>query len=100
MNDLSFTWDNIHLTAKNVPPTDVPRFNDWLIKVAHNSPCGVCRNHMLAYISAHAPKPDDDLFVWTWRFHNQVNTTTGKSQEALAVVAARYNYILPNRNLQ
>lgn len=94
MNDLSFTWDNIHNTSKYINSHNVGEFLTWLKNVAYGAPCSVCRNHMLSYIRDNPPSKGEDVFVWTWRFHNDVNRRLGRPQYTLEEAAKRYGYRL------
>lgn len=48
----------------------------WLPTV----PCGKCKQEAIRYIPKHQPPYGDDegMFVWSWEFHNYVNTLLNK----------------------
>lgn len=94
MNDLSFTWDNIHITSKRIKPAELKNYIVWLTKVAHNSPCGRCKTHLLYYIATNPPQPGEDLFIWSWRLHNDVNARLNRPPITLIDAAKRYDYQL------
>lgn len=73
-------WHVIHLTAAWA--TSEPKikfFIEWIHEVIQEKlPCEECRGHMKRYLEEHPPGAEVNMFVWSWKFHNAVNTRLGK----------------------
>lgn len=77
-------WFLLNITALNVnkDPTGEKYFIQMLRNLAHNHPCGDCRNHMKEYMAKHRPEDwqgrPNGLFQYMVEFHNAVNQRLGK----------------------
>jgi hypothetical protein len=82
------TWNVIHRHAFNARlPEQQNSFIVLMKEICHGFPCITCRGHCAEYIKNHpmeeylnvsvdinGDKIALGLFVWTWKFHNTVNT--------------------------
>lgn len=75
-------WFAIHLMAyKTDKDITLKRpFLTYINALAENFPCGECRGHFKNYLSTNPPDKAQELFKWTWEFHNAVNKRLGKKQ--------------------
>lgn len=86
------TWNAIHRTAYQArTPAEQKFFITWMTNVCHGFPCTICQGHCTEYIENHPMEPymkvvvDIDgqkealgMFIWSWKFHNAVNTRLRK----------------------
>ncbi|HSW76980.1 MAG TPA: Erv1/Alr family FAD-linked sulfhydryl oxidase [Candidatus Saccharimonadales bacterium] len=77
------TWNVIHTLAFHAKTNkQQDAFIKTLKVIIDYFPCDVCKKHSLEYIKNHPLKDfkNDKLgmFIWTWKFHNQVNYRTNK----------------------
>lgn len=87
------SWNIIHRRAwmaRN--PKNQKEFIEFMTDICHHFPCMVCRGHCSEYIENHPMEEylgvmvkitDDEklplgMFIWTWKFHNAVNTRLQK----------------------
>lgn len=84
-------WFIIHTTGKEANTEEKKKnFVSLIDSIAHNHPCGNCRSHMNEYLQRHPIKnfwvvydesgKDIGIFLWTFIFHNAVNSRIGKPQ--------------------
>lgn len=86
------TWNVIHRLAMQAQTTEKQQtFIQEMTLICHGFPCSVCQNHCRQYLISHPmeeyvnviiqidgqPK-NLGLFIWSWRFHNAVNTRLKK----------------------
>jgi hypothetical protein len=84
-------WKSIHLTAAWADdPELVAVFCRWVRMNCSHLPCPECSSHAMAYIQAYPPEKAEDVFVWTWRFHNSVNSRLGKPEMDYATARELY----------
>lgn len=81
-------WFVIHLTA--IYATTPQSISDYIRQIKlmiNNHPCGDCRKHATKYLTIDPPENYVDMkrndtmigmFVWSWQFHNVVNTRLDK----------------------
>lgn len=86
------TWNVIHRRAFNARTPDQQRqFIDLMNEICHGFPCSVCQTHCTEYINTHPMEEYLNItieidgqsiplgiFIWTWKFHNAVNTRIRK----------------------
>lgn len=87
------TWNTIHRYAyKSRLPSEQKNFIIFMKEICNGFPCTVCRGHCTEYIKNNpmeeyvdvSIKIDDEnvvlgLFIWSWKFHNAVNSRLKKS---------------------
>jgi hypothetical protein len=72
-------WDEIHTNATNAKtPEKRVEYCTWLRHTIGTIYCHMCRAHAVAYLQAYPPENKEDLFHWTWEFHNNVNSRLHK----------------------
>lgn len=85
-------WNVIHrLSYKARTHEQQLHFIDDMKEICYGFPCTVCKGHCTEYISNHPLEEYIDIlieingekialgmFIWTWKFHNAVNTRTKK----------------------
>lgn len=86
------SWNIIHQRAWMARNAETKKaFIEFMKDVCHHFPCVVCRGHCSEYIVNHPmedyldvtvkivnEKIELGLFIWTWKFHNAVNTRLRK----------------------
>ena len=83
------TWNVIHTLAFHARTKEEQlSFIKTMKTICHEFPCKVCRGHCKKYIKEHPMEPFINakltngekigLFLWTWKFHNAVNTRLEK----------------------
>lgn len=74
------TWFVMHAFAKmcDKKKKDREHFISFLNNVIRKLPCKVCRKHSNQYINDNPLNNDGEIFLWTWKFHNNVNERLGK----------------------
>lgn len=86
------TWNVIHrLASKAVTKTKQDEFISTMTEICNGFPCHICRGHCQEYMRNHPIQDyisktiDIDgssqnlgLFIWTWEFHNAVNSRLQK----------------------
>lgn len=86
------TWNVIHRLAINaVTPELQSCFIKSMNDICNGFPCHICKGHCQEYIKNHpmetylgisvdvdGKKKPLGIFIWTWRFHNAVNTRLQK----------------------
>lgn len=84
-------WFILHTAAKEAKTEEKKRhFQQLLDIIKRNHPCQSCRNHMEEFINTHplgnfwnikSEKGEEiGLFLWTFIFHNSVNSRLNKKQ--------------------
>lgn len=75
-------WFAIHLMSYKTDkdPTLRRSFLTYIQSIADNFPCGECRGHFKNYLTTKPPGDAQELFKWSWEFHNAVNKRLGKPQ--------------------
>lgn len=81
-------WFLMHYISANLPSRlsadQAEAFTAFIVCLRYLLPCQECRNHMNDYITDTQLGPclrtNKDVFEWTWKFHNSVNTRIGKTQ--------------------
>jgi len=89
-------WFNLHMEALSISDeidiSTITKMNNnyikYLNRILTNLPCDTCRHHATEYIKQNSPEEYKDvidengkyigLFMWTWIFHNTVNTRLKK----------------------
>jgi len=73
-------WFVIHLMSYKTDKDQTLRrsFFTYIHALADNFPCGECRGHFKNYLSNNPPEKSNELFKWSWEFHNTVNKRLGK----------------------
>ena len=82
------TWFLIHYLASNINdfPSDTQKtaYKAFIVCLQYLIPCSECRNHFTLYISENNLDPfihtKNNLFYWTWKFHNEVNRRINKPE--------------------
>ena len=75
-DDPAFLWKKIHISGLKCK--NVPKYTEWIWEICVNLPCSECKWHMIDYINKNPI--EDDIFRWTWKFHNEVNKRLGKME--------------------
>lgn len=84
-------WDAIHVTAAwSDTPIKFNFFCSWIRDQVEHLPCQDCINHAKAYINANPPEEAEDSFIWSWRFHNAVNSRLGKPELEYEIAKQKY----------
>lgn len=84
-------WQSIHVTAAWVDTTDkFKTWCSWIKNQVKNLPCPDCVKHAEEYVKANPPESAEDAFIWSWRFHNTVNSRLGKPQMEYATAKQLY----------
>jgi len=85
-------WEAIHITgAWADTPQKFAFFCSWVRDQVEHYPCPDCIQHSREHLLANPPEKAEDAFVWTWRFHNDVNRRLGKPE--LPFNTARQMYL-------
>ena len=75
------TWHSIHTTAAWVDSMDKFKFFcTWIRDQLDKLPCPECTQHAQEYLMNYPPERTEDVFIWSWRFHNAVNQKLGKPE--------------------
>jgi len=77
------TWIIMHIFAlvcdsSDNGETDRECFLKFVKKILERLPCKTCRKHSSEYYNQNPPENEQELFKWTWKFHNSVNKRLGK----------------------
>lgn len=85
------TWSTIHRLALTVKSDkDLKQFEETVKSICYSFPCKICREHCTNYIKRHpivkeknktkgkSNKLGITTFLWTWRYHNDVNERLNK----------------------
>ena len=84
-------WDQIHTKAASSTTHEKRTdFCSWIRKTSGSMGCCICKTHALQYIQNNPPENALNLFVWSWEFHNDVNTRLGKPIMDYATAAIKY----------
>ena len=86
-------WRVLHSLSFSIEDgnkNDRKNFLDVLESLQTLLPCEDCRQHFCAYMKENNPNDAEDLAVWTFNFHNEVNTRLGKPQYAFNDVSKLY----------
>ena len=76
-------WWFLHNKA-SLATTDISKleFMNDVNNLKKTFPCNECRSHLIEFVKKNPMEPflkkDKGLFIWTWNFHNNANTITGK----------------------
>jgi hypothetical protein len=108
------SWNIIHRRAwmARTPQTQ-KEFMEFMVDVCHHFPCVVCRGHCSEYIENHPMEEylsvnvkitkDNTvqlgLFIWTWKFHNAVNTRLQKPIMSWDTAYSLYSELQDSNNL-
>lgn len=80
-------WYSIHQDAK-IADKNLTR--DEFIKNLKSKfelfPCDKCKEHINSYIKDFPIEKSENLFYWTWKFHNDVNKRLGKQEFAYEII--------------
>lgn len=73
-------WDEIHTKAANVITNEQKyNYSTWLRKIINDMNCNICKSHASTYIQNNPPENAiNNLFYWSWEFHNDVNNRLNK----------------------
>ena len=91
------TWDVTHREAFHSKTREQQlRFIDFMKRTCKGFPCKECSINCTKYIENH---PMEDflnrgelgMFIWSWMFHNTVNTRLGKSSMDFDTAYNRYS---------
>lgn len=91
-------WCMIHFLFANLPYvlTDTYKIaiKSFLVSLQRLIPCEECSSHMLQYMKEHSIIPclqnGPEIFVWSVKFHNDVNKRLGKSMLNISIASALY----------
>ena len=84
-------WDQIHTRAANsITPEQKAEYNTWIRQESATLYCAVCKQHAIQYIQNYPPENTDDKFMWSYTFHNNVNTRLNKPIMDYQSASARY----------
>jgi hypothetical protein len=86
-------WRVLHSLSFSIEDgnkNDRKNFLDVLESLRSLLPCEDCRQHFCAYMKENNPNEAADLAVWTFDFHNAVNTRLGKPQYGFNDVSKLY----------
>ena len=74
------TWLVMHVFAMICDDEKENRkyFVFFIKKIIEKLPCQTCRKHAIEYITNNRLGENDELFRWTWQFHNSVNQRLSK----------------------
>lgn len=95
-------WYFIHMAAVSYPNNPSPEMKstmrNFLVGIPVFLPCEECRKHAMQYLESKkylfdwAVSHRNNLFEFTWAFHNHVNAETGKPQLSLAQAQKDYHF--------
>jgi hypothetical protein len=79
------TWFLLHFLAANIPANANRNiYKAMIVCIRFLLPCSECRSHMKEYLALSVidpyVNPKDRVFLWTWKFHNEVNLRLKKPQ--------------------
>jgi hypothetical protein len=83
-----FFWTTMHIVSLGYNPQPTPKEQQAAIKfyesLAYTIPCPVCREHYSHFLEkmpiAQAVGSRDDLVLWVFNVHNNVNAQLGKPE--------------------
>lgn len=80
-------WYSIHQDAK-ISDKDSTRnqFINNLKSKFELFPCDKCKEHITQYMKDYPLEKSENLFYWTWKFHNDVNKRLGKQEFSYEVI--------------
>jgi hypothetical protein len=107
------SWNIIHQVAWRARTPEAQQwFIEFMKELCYHFPCVVCRGHCSEYIKNH---PIEDylevtieiekqkvplgLFIWTWKFHNAVNTRLRKPVMSWDTAYTLYSELENSNNL-
>ena len=107
------TWNVIHRQAWRARTLETQQvFIDFMKDVCSQFPCIMCRGHCSEYINNHPLEAYVDvkvhmngqklglgLFIWTWKFHNAVNTRLRKPMMSWDTAYSLYSDLQDSNNL-
>ena len=78
-------WKKIHKKAKrSIKDKDKKKFVKYIKGIYRSIKCKECKGHMKGYLTRERLSKyymiDNGLFVWSWKFHNDVNRRIGKEE--------------------
>lgn len=85
---MNVSWDEVHYNARDLSRK---KFIRWIREQPDKISCSRCSNHMRQYIADYPPENEQDLFVWSWRLHNDVNRILGKNEYSYSDFMGRYS---------
>lgn len=82
----------IHATAAWAnTPEKIKFFVEWIEHVIKDRlPCEECREHMTKYLKENSPGDAENMFTWSWKFHNAVNSRLGKGEMSIEEAQGLY----------
>ena len=84
-------WDQIHTKAANADtPEQKAEYNTWIKQTAATMYCAVCKQHAMQYVQNHPSETEDNAFLWSWKFHNDVNARLNKPIMDYESASAKY----------
>jgi hypothetical protein len=84
-------WHQIHSKASSISTPQQHRdYCIWIRNIGNNIECNICKTHMLQYLQTNPPENAQNLFIWAWDFHNDVNQRLGKPIVDYATAAIGY----------
>jgi hypothetical protein len=95
-------WYFIHMAAVSYPVDPSPEMKstmrNFLVGIPIFLPCEICRTHAMQYLESRkhlfdwAVSNRNNLFEFTWAFHNHVNAATKKPQMTLEAAKEEYHF--------
>jgi hypothetical protein len=90
------TWNAIHTLAFYAKTKEEQASAAYAIRtLCRHFPCKSCRQHAHDYIKTH-PIDSNNLFKWTWKFHNAVNKNLNKPTMSYKIAYDYYTNIKQN----
>lgn len=85
-------WKEIHTkgAAAQTGKLSSKKFCRWMRSVPDTLPCTICSNHAKEYIGRNPPESAMQPFIWTWKFHNEVNKRKGKAKMPYSTASRAY----------
>ena len=95
-------WYFIHMAAVSYPQNPTPEMKsvmkNFIVGIPIFLPCEICRVHSMKYLESKkhlfdwAVSNRDNLFEFTWAFHNEVNVQNRKLPISLAAAKEEYHF--------
>jgi len=81
-------WNYVHTLAEWTPPSKEQEVYEVIKKNIEVFPCEKCSQHGLEYLEKHPFNPlIENLKIFLWRFHNDINRAIGKKAEDISILA-------------
>lgn len=72
-------WHQIHYkAAESNYQEERQEYCVWIRNIIKSLDCPVCKVHAIEYLRNNPPELCQNLFIWTWNFHNDVNQRLDK----------------------